>query len=85
MGSVFPNFSFAQLCYAYVGDDAAPVMVMHIRAWVPISATETEIYKWVFVPKNASVEWKRLSQRAFVRALGVGGCSGSMTCGTGRV
>jgi phenylpropionate dioxygenase-like ring-hydroxylating dioxygenase large terminal subunit len=73
MGSAFPNFSFVQLCYAYVGDDAPPATVLHMRVWVPISATETEIYKWVLVPKAASEEWKRQSQRAFLRALGTGG------------
>jgi phenylpropionate dioxygenase-like ring-hydroxylating dioxygenase large terminal subunit len=73
LATAFPNFSFAQLCYSYVGDGLPPTTMTHIRAWVPISATQTEAYQWVVVPKNASDDWKRRSQRAYTRTLGVGG------------
>ncbi|WP_161600573.1 aromatic ring-hydroxylating oxygenase subunit alpha [Mycolicibacterium hodleri] len=73
VSTVFPNFSFIEQVLTNLGDGEPPVMSLNIRVWAPISATETEIINWVLVPKAATSEWKKASQKAFARTLSVGG------------
>jgi hypothetical protein len=73
VGNLFPNFSWVEQFFANMGADSPGVKFINVRAWVPISPTETEQYTWVLVPKNASEEWKMDSQRTFVRGLGIAG------------
>jgi hypothetical protein len=71
--TVFPNFSFIESVMQNMGDDLPPVATMSARLWYPVSATVTEMYSWLFVPKHASPDWKRRSQIALARAFGLGG------------
>ncbi len=71
--TVFPNFSFIEGVQQNMGDDLPPTATMSARLWYPVSATETEVYSWLFVPKQASAEWKRRSQISLARAFGLGG------------
>lgn len=80
LANIFPNFSFLETAVTNDGarDPAdklgdAPVTILNIRVWLPISATQTEIVNWVLVPRSASPEWKARSQVAFTRTLGPGG------------
>ena len=73
VGTMFPNFSFQDGIVTAMGDDSPPVAALTLRLWLPISATETELVMWVLVPKAASTEWKRLSQVALTRSVGIGG------------
>jgi PAH dioxygenase large subunit len=73
VATVFPNFSFIEQSVQNIGDDIPPLTTLNIRIWSPVSATKTEIWNWVLVPKNAGHEWKTASQKAFARTLGAGG------------
>ena len=73
IGTVFPNFSFVEQVFGHLGDDTPPMPGVNIRVWLPLGANRTELRSWVLVPKKASPQWKRNSQRAFLRTLGVGG------------
>ena len=73
LANIFPNLSFLEAIVTNQGDGLPPIMVLNLRVWVPVSATETEIVNWVVVPKAASPEWKRRAQIAFTRTLGPGG------------
>jgi phenylpropionate dioxygenase-like ring-hydroxylating dioxygenase large terminal subunit len=73
VANVFPNFSFIQQVFPYLGDDTPPVATIHMRVWVPISTDCTEVLFFVLVPKEAGAQWKRASQAAFTRSFGIGG------------
>jgi PAH dioxygenase large subunit len=73
LGNVFPNFSFIEQTFPYQGDGTPPVATVHMRVWLPISPSETEILFFALVPTAASAEWKRASQTAFTRSFGIGG------------
>ena len=71
--NVFPNFSFTDDVVQNFGDDAPPTSCFNVRLWYPLSANLTEVYSWLFVPKNASKEWKLRSQTALARSFNIGG------------
>ncbi|MFC9841088.1 Rieske 2Fe-2S domain-containing protein [Rhodococcus sp. NPDC127530] len=73
LSTCFPNFSVFEAVVTDLGDDLPPVNIINIRVWMPISATETEVWSWLVVPKRATDEWKQLSQRAFARTFNMGG------------
>lgn len=68
----FPNFGLVENVVSG-GDGMPPVNIMGLRMWRPISATQTEIWNWFLVPKNASQQWKEDSQRSFARTMNFGG------------
>ncbi|MFW0756304.1 aromatic ring-hydroxylating oxygenase subunit alpha [Pseudomonas sp. H11T01] len=74
VSTTFPNFSVVEQLITNVGDDEFPaVSVVNVRVWLPLSATQTEVWSWLIVPKRATPAWKRASQRAFARTFNVGG------------
>jgi phenylpropionate dioxygenase-like ring-hydroxylating dioxygenase large terminal subunit len=71
-GNIFPNLSFLD-SMVFPEPDAPPVALVHLRQWQPLGPDRTELTMWALVPKDASPDWKRDSQRGFVRSLGFGG------------
>ena len=59
-GTVFPNISFL---HQIANDDPKkrPVSMFSLAQWNPKSAGETEVLRWVLVPKGASDEYKKRS------------------------
>ena len=70
--TMFPNFSSVQGASTFELDKM-PVNFLAIRTWQPISATQTEIWNWFLVEKEASDEWKHASMLAGVRTFTAGG------------
>jgi phenylpropionate dioxygenase-like ring-hydroxylating dioxygenase large terminal subunit len=72
VGTIFPNFSFL---HQIANDDPLkkPVSMFSIAQWQPRSATETEVIRWVLVPKDASAEYK---ERSFVASTSQFGPAG---------
>jgi nitrite reductase/ring-hydroxylating ferredoxin subunit len=72
-GTIFPNFSFLE--NFKTGTDGPGSMCRYIRLTlkVPLGPRETQLLWWLLVPKAAPEEWKRESQRAYVRTNGPAG------------
>ena len=70
--TMFPNFSSVQ-APAIFKPGGAPINLMAIRVWQPISATQMEIWNWFLVEKEASDEWKHEAMLAGVRTFSAGG------------
>lgn len=73
VANVFPNFSFIDSVVQNMGNDSPPTSCLNVRLWYPISATQTEVFSWTFVPKNAPREWKLRSQTALARSFNLAG------------
>jgi phenylpropionate dioxygenase-like ring-hydroxylating dioxygenase large terminal subunit len=71
-GEWFPNFGIAEDVVT-AGEGMPPINVMNLRMWRPVSATQTEIWSWLLVPKRASELWKTQAQRSFTRSFGFAG------------
>ena len=70
--TMFPNFSSVQGAATFE-KGTMPVNFLAIRVWQPVSATQTEIWNWFLVEKEASAEWKKASMLAGVRTFTAGG------------
>ncbi|MEL0083755.1 MAG: aromatic ring-hydroxylating dioxygenase subunit alpha [Gammaproteobacteria bacterium] len=70
--TMFPNFSSVQGAATF-DLNAMPINFLAIRVWQPISATQTEIWNWFLVEKEASEEWKKASMLNGVRTFTAGG------------
>ncbi len=70
--TMFPNFSSVQGAATF-DPEAMPVNFLAIRVWQPVSATQTEIWNWFLVEKEASEEWKKAAMLAGVRTFTAGG------------
>ncbi|MBL4620834.1 MAG: Rieske 2Fe-2S domain-containing protein [Immundisolibacteraceae bacterium] len=66
--TMFPNFSSVQGAITF-DNESLPVNFLGIRVWQPISATETEIWNWFLVEKEAPQEWKESAAKAGVRTF----------------
>jgi hypothetical protein len=44
-----------------------------IGIWVPVSATEVEVWRWMFVPKNAPASVKEMLRHYYLRYAGPAG------------
>lgn len=72
-GSVFPNMSFIENFKTNVDGPDLHARYFRITIRYPISATHSEQLWFLFVPKNASAEWRRLSSLAYLRTNGPSG------------
>jgi nitrite reductase/ring-hydroxylating ferredoxin subunit len=72
-GTIFPNLSFLE--NFKTGTDGPGSMCRYIRLTlkVPLGPDRTELLWWHLVPREAPAEWKRASQRAYVRTNGAAG------------
>jgi phenylpropionate dioxygenase-like ring-hydroxylating dioxygenase large terminal subunit len=71
-GTVFPNLSFL---HQFANDDSSklPVGTFSIAQWQPKSATETEVIRWILVPKEAPIEYKERSATVSAATFGPAG------------
>jgi phenylpropionate dioxygenase-like ring-hydroxylating dioxygenase large terminal subunit len=67
VGSVFPNMSFIETQAGAAGK------ALVIRLWVPLGATETEVFSWVLAEKEASAIYKADVLRHGLHELGAAG------------
>lgn len=70
--TMFPNISLLQIS-ARVDDAGTIVPFTTIRVWQPISATETEIFSFFVVDKQASADFKEKSYKAYIMCFGTSG------------
>jgi hypothetical protein len=70
--TLFPNISLLQIS-ARVDDNGTVAPFTTIRVWQPISATETEIFSFFVVDKDASPEFKEKSYKAYIMCFGTSG------------
>jgi PAH dioxygenase large subunit len=67
VGTVFPNMSFLET----QAGEAGKTLV--IRLWVPLSATETEVWNWTLAEREASTAYKADALRHGLHELGGAG------------
>jgi len=67
VGSVFPNMSFIET------QAGAKGKALVIRLWLPLSATETEVFSWTLAEKEASAAYKHDVLRHGLHELGAAG------------
>lgn len=72
-GSVFPNMSFIENFKTNVDGPDLHARYFRITIRYPISATHSEQVWFLFQPKDADPEWKRLSSLAYLRTNGPSG------------
>jgi len=72
-GSVFPNMSFIENFKTNVDGPELHARYLRITVRYPISATLSEQVWFLFQPKVADPEWKRLSSLAYLRTNGPSG------------
>lgn len=70
--TVLPNLSFVHN-WPQVSEDGLVVPFISIRQWQPVSATETEVYSWFAVDKNAPDWYKEASYKAYLMCFGSSG------------
>ena len=70
--TLFPNISLLQIS-ARVDDEGTVAPFTTIRVWQPISATETEIFSFFVVDKDATPEFKEKSYKAYIMCFGTSG------------
>ena len=72
-GAVFPNFSFLE--NFKTGTDGPGSMCRYLRLTlkVPIDESNTVVWWWHLVPKDAPDDWRVRSQRSYLRTNGPGG------------
>ena len=79
--TIFPNFSFLTHPMGSFDADSIdqdfpygmPVPWLHFKIWRPLSPTQTEIWNFFAVEKDAPKEFKERSYRAYVHAFGPSG------------
>lgn len=70
--TLFPNLSLVHN-WPKVHDSDEVTPFISLRLWQPISATETEVYSWFAVDKNAPASYKDRSYRAYLMCFGSSG------------
>ena len=70
--TVLPNLSFVHN-WPVVNDDGLVVPFVSVRLWQPISATETEVFSWFAVDRNAPDWYKAASYKAYLMCFGSSG------------
>jgi phenylpropionate dioxygenase-like ring-hydroxylating dioxygenase large terminal subunit len=70
--TVLPNLSFVHNWPA-VNADGLIVPFISVRLWQPVSATETEVYSWFAVDRNAPDWYKAASRKAYLMCFGSSG------------
>ena len=72
-GSIFPNVSFIENFKTNVDGPERHARYFRITIRYPISATESEELWFLFQPREADADWKRLSFLAYLRTNGPSG------------
>ena len=68
---LYPNLSFlGGACYVAPG---VQIPFLTMRLWRPLAAGKIEVWSWVLVEREASPDFKRLSQRAYTLTFGSSG------------
>lgn len=70
--SILPNLSFVHN-WPQVNEEGLITPFISIRQWQPISATETEVYSWFAVDKEAPDWYKEASYKAYLMCFGSSG------------
>ena len=70
--TIFPNLSFVHN-WPRVREGAHVVPFISFRLWQPLSATETEVYSWFAVDRNAPQWYKEDSYKAYLMCFGSAG------------
>jgi phthalate 3,4-dioxygenase subunit alpha len=70
--TTLPNLSFVHN-WPIVNSDGLVVPFISIRVWQPVSATETEVYSWFAVDRNAPEWYKAASYKAYLMCFGSSG------------
>jgi phenylpropionate dioxygenase-like ring-hydroxylating dioxygenase large terminal subunit len=70
--TALPNLSFVHN-WPQVNEEGLVVPFISIRQWQPVSATETEVYSWFAVDKNAPDWYKEASYKAYLMCFGSSG------------
>ncbi len=70
--TVFPNLSFLHSSMA-IEPESQSIPYFTLRVWQPIGAGKMEIWSWCLVEQDASEEFKKNSNRAFLTTFGASG------------
>jgi hypothetical protein len=70
--TVLPNLSFVHN-WPVVDEKGLVAPFVSIRLWQPVSATETEVYSWFAVDRNAPDWYKAVSKKAYLMCFGSSG------------
>jgi phthalate 3,4-dioxygenase alpha subunit len=70
--TVLPNLSFVHN-WPVVDEHGLVAPFVSIRLWQPVSATETEVYSWFAVDRNAPDWYKAASKKAYLMCFGSSG------------
>jgi len=70
--TVFPNLSLVHN-WPVVHEGGSLIPFISVRMWQPVSATETEVYSWFVVDRNAPEPYKRDSYKAYLMCFGSSG------------
>jgi phenylpropionate dioxygenase-like ring-hydroxylating dioxygenase large terminal subunit len=70
--TVFPNLSFLHSSMA-IEPERQSIPYFTLRVWQPIGAGQMEIWSWCLVEQDASEEFKKNSNRAFLTTFGASG------------
>jgi phthalate 3,4-dioxygenase alpha subunit len=70
--TLFPNLSLLQIS-ARIDDNGTVAPFTTARIWQPVSATETEIFSFFVVEKDAPAEFKEKSYKAYIMCFGTSG------------
>ncbi|MGC5617555.1 aromatic ring-hydroxylating oxygenase subunit alpha [Georgenia sp. Z1491] len=72
-GSIFPNMSFIENFKTNIDGPDMHARYIRITMRYPIDATTSEQLWFIFMPKQADDEWKRLSRLGYLRTNGPSG------------
>jgi phenylpropionate dioxygenase-like ring-hydroxylating dioxygenase large terminal subunit len=70
--TVFPNLSFLHSAMA-VEAEGQSIPYFTLRVWQPMGAGKMEVWSWCLVEQDASEEFKKNSNRAFLTTFGASG------------
>jgi phenylpropionate dioxygenase-like ring-hydroxylating dioxygenase large terminal subunit len=73
--TIFPNLSLlhSSMAIEAEGELARSVPYLTIRVWQPMGPGKIEVWSWCLVEKDASEEFKRNSNRAYLSTFGASG------------
>ena len=73
--TIFPNLSLlhSSMAIEAEGELATSVPYLTIRVWQPMGPGKIEVWSWCLVEKDASEEFKRNSNRAYLSTFGASG------------
>ena len=70
--TLLPNLSFVHN-WPVVNADGLVAPFISMRLWQPVSATETEVYSWFCVDRDAPADYKAASYKAYLMCFGSSG------------